>query len=352
MTEQIVGLNTWIIIVTYNHRAYLPALFESLARLTHPRFHILVIDNGSSDGTPAVLRSLSQSVEVIYQESNTGFCDANNRGMAHAFAAGADACLLLNPDTEVTPDFLSLLETSYQEQLQKGVQVGLLQPVILHRRQPDLLNTAGNAMHYLGFGWCKDNLSPKPVYDHDPEIGSVSGACLYMPKLYYQQVGGFNSAFFAYSEDQDVSWRGLLQNYRHFCASKAVIYHDYHFSKSTAKWYHAEKNRLMVVLQNYEFRTLLVLGPSLVGIELLILLYSLAGGFFTEKLKGYRFLVQHRKHIRRVRNQVQAKRTVSDAAIWNRFSDELVFSEIKNPLLTWIVNPVLRGYFALVRRLL
>ncbi|RAJ98160.1 GT2 family glycosyltransferase [Larkinella arboricola] len=352
MTEPVTVLNTWIIVVTYNHQKYLTTLFGSLARLTHRNHHILVIDNQSTDGTREFLQTQSLPVKVIYQPENTGFCAANNLGMARAFAAGADVCVLLNPDTEVTPDFLDRLEASYCHQIQKGVNVGLLQPVILHQQQRDLLNTAGNAIHYLGFGWCKDNGCPRPAETQDREIISVSGACLYIPKAYYQQIGGFNPVFFAYSEDQDLSWRGLLQGYRHFCCSSAVIYHDYHFSKSTAKWYHVEKNRLMAVWQNYDRKTLLLLIPALLGIELLILMYSVMGGFFTEKLNGYGFLIRHRSHIRTVRRQVQRQRTVPDTAFWSQFSSELVFSEIRNPVITWVVNPVLKGYFALVRRLL
>ncbi|MFD1142751.1 glycosyltransferase family 2 protein [Larkinella insperata] len=352
MTEPLAPLNTWIIVVTYNHQKYLATLFGSLAHLTHPNYHVLVIDNRSTDGTREFLRSQPLPIKVIYQPENTGFCEANNLGMARAFAAGADVCVLLNPDTEVTPDFLAQLEISYQYQLRKGVNVGLLQPVILHQQRREWLNTAGNAIHYLGFGWCKDNGYPRPTGNQDREIISVSGACLYIPKPYYQRVGGFNPVFFAYSEDQDLSWRGLLRGYRHFCCGSAVIYHDYHFSKSTAKWYHVEKNRLMVVLQNYQRQTLLLVAPALFAVELLILVYSIVGGFFGEKLKGYGFLIRHRKRIQTVRRQIQRQRTVPDKVFLPQFSSELVFSEIRNPLITWLVNPILRAYFALARRLL
>lgn len=352
MTEPVAALNTWIIVVTYNHRRYLATLFRSLARLTHPNHRILVIDNNSIDGTREALQSQPLPMEVIYQPENTGFCEANNLGMARAFAAGADVCVLLNPDTEVTPDFLTRLEASYQHQRRQGVKVGLLQPVILHQQNRGLLNTAGNAIHFLGFGWCKDNGCPRPAGDQDREIISVSGACLYLPKPYYQRVGGFNPAFFAYSEDQDLSWRGLLRGYRHFCCASAVIYHDYHFSKSTAKWYHAEKNRIMLVVQNYSRKTLLVIAPALLGMELLILVYSVVGGFFPEKLKGYGFLIRNRQPIQTVRRQVQSQRTVPDKAFLPQFSAELVFSEIRNPIITWIVNPILKAYFALARQLL
>ena len=341
-------LHTQLIIVTYNHLCYLPALFDSLRQIQHDNFRVLVIDNGSSDGTQDYLSTEARFADIILNQENKGFCGANNQGMKLAYTNGADVCVLLNPDTVVTPYFLNHLEESYLRQRQSDVRIGLLQPVILLKQQPDRLNTDGNAIHYLGFSWCKNNQRQKPDYRHDFSITGASGACLYITKLYYTEIGPFNELFFAYSEDQDLSWRGLLRGYSHVCSHQAVIYHDYSFSKSKAKWYHAEKNRLMLLFQNYRLRTLLLLFLPLVGMELAMGLYAVAGGFFAEKWKGYQFIWQNWSVIRETRRRISVERLVTDRVIWQQFDRTLVFSEIHHPVLTWLVNPLLRVYATLI----
>ena len=345
-------LSTCLIIVTYNHLSYLPALFSSIQQIRHAKYSVLIIDNNSTDGTQDYLSTEVPFADVILNGDNKGFCGANNQGIVQAFAAGADVCVLLNPDTVVTPDFLAHLEKSYLEQQKRGERIGMLQPVILLKQQPESLNTDGNAIHYLGFSWCKNNNSKKPVYQRDFKITGVSGACLYMPKAYFEDIGLFNELFFAYAEDQDLSWRGLLRGYQHICSHQSIIYHDYSFSKSNAKWLHAEKNRLMLLIHNYRLRTLILLALPLVSMEVVMIFYSIARGFFLKKWQGYKFISQHWVTIQKTRQRIQIDRSVSDHEIWRHFDKTLVFSEIKYPLLTWVVNPLLRVYAALVSPLL
>ncbi|MFD2572376.1 glycosyltransferase family 2 protein [Spirosoma soli] len=345
-------LHTQLIIVTYNHIHYLPSLFDSLQQIQHDNYRVLVIDNGSSDGTQDYLLTQTNFAEIILNQENTGFCGANNQGMERAFNNGADVCVLLNPDTVVTSYFLKYLEESYLSQRNSGVKIGLLQPVILLKQQPNRINTDGNAIHYLGFGWCKNNRVLKPDYKNDFTITGVSGACLYVSKPYYKAIGAFNESFFAYSEDQDLSWRGLLQNYKHVCSHEAIIYHDYSFSKSNTKWYHVEKNRLILLFQNYSVRTLLLLSLPLISLELAILAYAVLKGFFLEKWKGYQFIWKNWTVIKTNRKHIEVTRLVTDRDLWPQLDKAFNFSEIQHPLLTWLINPLLRLYAGLIYRVL
>ena len=335
-----------IIIVTYNNQADIVRCLRSIQKLDYPNFYVTIVDNASSDLTLINAKEVNSNIFLIKNSSNSGFAKASNQGMHHAFSNNADFCWLLNPDTEVTPNSLSALIDSHSKN--KNIKVGLIQPIILQLQNKELINTVGNALHYLGFGFCKDNgkkFNPQD-FKQDKSIISVSGAAMLVSKSYYQEVGVFNELFFMYNEDQDYSWRGLLHGYNHVLSVKSVIFHKYSFSKNPNKMYHSEKNRLQMLMQIYQSSTLIILSPVIVFIEGLMVVYSLMNGWFGMKIKSYVYVLRNLQSIRSKRRQIQISRIITDSSLIHRFDAELTFSELNNVLIEKIINPCLKLYFS------
>ncbi len=336
-----------IIIVTYNNQADIVRCLRSVQKLNYPNFSVTIVDNASNDLTLIKAKEVNSNIFLIKNSSNSGFAKANNQGMHHAFSNNANFCWLLNPDTEVTPNSLSALIVSHSDS--QNIKVGLIQPIILQLQNKDLINTVGNALHYLGFGFCKDNGKKfnKQDFKQDKSIISVSGAAMLVSKSYHQEVGDFNELFFMYNEDQDYSWRGLLHGYNHVLSVNSVIFHKYSFSKNPNKMYHSEKNRMQMLMQNYQSSTLFLLSPIFIFIEGLMIVYSLKNGWFRMKIRSYVYVLRNMYNIKSKRRQIQNTRIISDRPLLRRFEIELSFSELKNSLIDNVVNPCLRVYYSL-----
>ena len=83
-----------------------------------------------------------------------------------------------------------------------------------------------------------------------------------------------------YHEDLDLGWRMKLLGYNNIVAKTSVVYHSYEFSRSIKKYYYMERNRFIVMFQNYKLGTILLILPVLVIMEMGLLLFSLSNGFF------------------------------------------------------------------------
>jgi GT2 family glycosyltransferase len=158
----------------------------------------------------------------------------------------------------------------------------------------------------------------------------------------------FDSKFFAYHEDLDLCWRARLAGYKIMVAPKAIVYHYYEFNRNKKMLYWTERNRWIVLLQNYSAATLLLLAPMLVIIELLMLVYSLLRGWLHYKLKSYVWIWAHFPSILKQRHKVQSIRKVKDKEIMKHMDSKLKMPEVDNPLLKYFVSPMVELYYKLI----
>lgn len=341
-----------IVVLTYNGKNNLKDCFTSLKKQTYSNIALYFFDQRSEDGSYTYMRQHFPEVKSTQFPENSGFAKGNNDGMAIAFAEGASFCLLLNDDTEAEPDMVENVYNSYVQAKKTGKRVGLVQPTILLFDKRDKINSIGNAIHYLGFGYCKDFLKDRSEIDADREIASTSGAAVLVPKEYFETIGGLDEHFFMYNEDQNYAWRGMLQGYTHFVSARSIVYHKYDFHRRPLKIYHSEKNRIMILLQNYSAKTLFLLFPMLLLNEVIAVAYSPFGGYFVKKIASYWYVLTHISLIRQKRREVQQTRTVLDREIMKKFEPELTFEVMKNPLLKYIVNPIYRSYYHLLLKVI
>jgi hypothetical protein len=135
---------------------------------------------------------------------------------------------------------------------------------------------------------------------------------------------------------------------------RSVVHHKYEFSKSTRKYYFLERNRLLVLSWYYRAPTLALLAPALLAMEAGTWAFAVQGGWWREKGRAYRYLARPAewRRILETRRQVQALRAVSDRALAELTTGEIVFSAVSPWLLTRVANPLLAAYGRLVRSLL
>src|SRR5206468_3064279 len=117
---------------------------ESLAQLDYPNYRVLVVDNGSYDGTSEAIRSQYPGVSVLENSENLGFAEGNNVGIRQALAEGADYVTLLNNDTVIDPQMLSAL-ISVADSDEK---IGIVGPMIYYYSDPEVIWSAGNAIDW------------------------------------------------------------------------------------------------------------------------------------------------------------------------------------------------------------
>jgi hypothetical protein len=156
-----------------------------------------------------------------------------------------------------------------------------------------------------------------------------------------------------YHEDVDLGWRLRLAGYKIMLDPLAVIYHKYNYSKAKYKFYYMDRNRWIVLLQNYRLLTILIILPMLLLMELGIVLFSVKNGWFKEKMQGYWWILTHLPSIISARVNVQFNiRKVKDREVVKLFIGSIKFQEIDNPILKFLVNPIMAIYWFMVKRII
>jgi GT2 family glycosyltransferase len=342
-----VAPRTAVVIVTYNSARDVDGCFGALARARLDGAEVMVVDNGSSDGTVAALRARHPWVTVLEAGANLGFAGGNDLGIRRALESGAEWIYLLNPDTDVDPGFLE----EARAVAEADPRVAAVQSLLLLHPDRDLVNTAGNEIHFLGFGFCGAYRAPRAaIPDEAREIPFASGAGALLRAAALREVGAFDETLFMYQEDQDLGIRLRLRGWRARLAPRSVVWHHYVFSRNPRKYFFLERNRYVVLAKNLRLRSLLVLAPLLVLSDLALLALAAAQGWLPEKLRAHRELLSRpvREHVRAERARIQAGRAISDRELARWFSPSLEFEGLAGG---WLPR-VLRLPMALAWRLL
>ena len=337
-------MNSKVIVLILGYRSIndLSCCMSSLLKQSYGNYEIWFGDNNSKDGSVEYLNKNFPKVKTFQFKENSGYAGGNNKLINKAFDSGTDFCLVMNADTKSDQNLISELVNSYKKNLVNN-KVGLIQPVVMLHDKPNKINSIGNVIHYLGFGYCGGYMSEK-IPKKDQDILSVSGTVMLISRKYYQDVGLFDEDFFMYNEDQDYSWRGLIMDYKHFVSVKAKIWHKYSFSKNKNKMYFSERNRLMMVFKNYQRKTLIKLMPIIIFNEIAMLVYSLFDGWFISKIKSYVFLIKNRNIIKNKRKSIELKRKVDDKQLIRMFDSKLDFEVMNNLVIKIVMNPIYNVY--------
>lgn len=355
-----------IIYLCHNNCSYLPDVFESLACLKYPRekLEIVIVDNDSKDESPDWLRQQS-GITFLPSPTNLGFAEGNNLGMSHALLDGAEFVYLLNGDAKLDPD--TIMEAV--KLAQSDEKIGAVQSRIMLWKHPEVVNATGGMVHFLGFGFVRNNGKPwngvrsdfglsqpkSPKSDLTPiEIAYASGAAVLYRASVLQEVGLLDSFLFLYHEDLELGWRIRLAGYKNVLAINSIAYHDYEFRRSIQKFYWMERNRVLVHVSHLRVWTLLLLAPFMLAAELGLITFAIKGGWLKEKFLVYINLLSPHTwmYVARKRRESRLLRRVSDREIVRLWIGKIEHQETNSPVVNRLINPLLNSVWFLLQRLI
>jgi len=211
-----------VVIVNWNRRALLEACLNSLSQPQGLPFELIVVDNGSSDGSASYVGSFATSapfpIHLIRNAENRGFCAANNQGIA---AARSPFVALLNNDAEAEPGWLAHLHTAFTDET-----VGMAASKILVYEDPRIIDKVGHLIYPDGQNRGRGTGElDSGQYDHIEEVLWPDGcACMYRRSM-LDEIGGFDEDLFAYGDDAELGLRARIAGWRCLYMPAAVVRH-------------------------------------------------------------------------------------------------------------------------------
>jgi GT2 family glycosyltransferase len=333
-----------VVVVTHQSAAHVGETLAALVPQLRPEDELVVVDNGSTDGTAATVRAAAPAAVVI-EQGNLGFAGGAMRGAA---ATGAPLLFLLNPDAQPAPGCLDELRRVAAERPGWGAWQALVTMDGGAR-----INTAGNVTHFLGMGWagrCGLPLAQAPAAPE--EVSFASGAALVVRRAAWEQSGGFDERYFMYGEDLDLGLRLWLTGWGVGIVPAARVEHDYDFEKGARKWFLLERNRWWTVLTDYPAALLVLLAPALLAAEVGLLAVAARGGWLRAKLRAQAAVLRALPAMLARRRAVQARGSVGAAEFARRLTAELDSPYLGPVAQVAPLAAAQRAYWALVLRAL
>ena len=374
-----------IILVNYKDyvNRFLAECRDSLRAQNYPRdlYKVYIIDNASSEDSKKYIKE-NYPEAIIVPRSDGNYAAANNAGLRKGREDGCELFVIANMDTKFDSAWLGELVGAVESDPKIGIAQSkmLLYPKTAEEWKNPKINSLGNIMHYLGFGFTsfygqKDEKFPLPPSasrrikggkNGYPEInGYASGCSFIIKKDVLDKIGGYNEEFYMYHDDIEMSWKTKLVGYRIVLAPKSIMYHKYEFGRSILMLYYMERNRYIIMFTFYKLPTLLLVAPAIIFMDLGMLFYSILSGWFKVKIRVYSYFLkpsswikvfQARKEVKKMRRVNPHTKNfgvgVKDRDIVKYFSGEILFQEISNPVLKYIANPIFNLYWQAVKRVI
>ncbi|MFQ6086118.1 MAG: glycosyltransferase family 2 protein [Candidatus Bathyarchaeia archaeon] len=304
-----------ILILNRNGKHFLKNCFDSLKNQTYPNYEVVLVDNGSTDGSVEFVRKVYPWVKLIEFDRNYGFAKGYNMAIKQT---QREYLVLLNNDTEVTKDWLYELV----KPMLKDERVLACGSRIMFYDRRDTLQHAGIKITPMGGGYDIGYLERDRGQYLERPVGAVSGASMLVRRSAFVNLGGFDEDFFAYHEDTDFCWRAWLFGYTVLYVPTSAVYHIVGGTAgervSSLRIFFGRRNRLMSLLKNFE--------PRNVAKALIItFLYDIARSFLFIRSRLHHALIDvFRAHVYILKNLrliivkrrlIQRQRVVSDDAL-------------------------------------
>ncbi len=272
-----------VVIPNLNGEPYLRGCLDSLRRQSAAAFSIIIVDNGSSDGSVPLIREEYPEVILKVLDKNYGFCKAVNTGIT---MAQTPYVILLNNDTVCMPTFVEALT----EAIKKRPDCFSCASKMVQMQHPDLMDNGGD--YYCALGWAFACGKGKPAvrYNKPREIFSAcAGAAIYRRKV-FDEIGLFDEAHFAYLEDIDISYRAKIAGYRNYYIPEAVMRHVGSATSGSVynefKTRYSSRNSIYLVYKNMPWPQIILNLPFLAAGFFVKMLFFIKKGYGKEYITG------------------------------------------------------------------
>jgi GT2 family glycosyltransferase len=319
-----------VVILNWNGAEILPRFLPSVVAGTPPEVEIVVVDNGSTDGSVELLRRDFPSVYFVELDRNYGFAGGYNRALAkmEADGKGADIYILLNSDVETPAGWCEPLI----EMLLSRPEVAAVAPKILSYAERDHFEYAGASggfIDFLGYPFCRGRIlnmveSDHGQYDDAREVFWATGACFVCRADVFRSIGGFDETFFAHQEEIDLCWRMQLAGWRIMVEPRSAVYHlgAGTLPPSPQKLYLNHRNNLAMLYKNLprgRMQAVVFVRMLLDGLEALVRLVRGETKNFSAIVRAHRdFRKMVREDLRKKRLQIRSTRKAKPAGIYRR----------------------------------
>jgi GT2 family glycosyltransferase len=293
-----------VVIPNLNGKAHLRACLDSLRRQSAEPFTVIVVDNGSDDGSVELVREEYPEVILEAFDRNYGFCRAVNRGIE---MTKTPYVILLNNDTVCEKNFVRELTAA----IRRMPDCFSCASRMVQMRDPERMDNGGDYYCALGWAFAYGKDRPARNYGKKREIFSAcAGAAIYR-RAVFDEIGFFDEAHFAYLEDVDVAYRAKIAGYRNFYIPEAVVRHVGSATSGSVynefKIRHSSRNNIYLIYKNMPWPQILLNLPLLAVGFFVKMLFFIRKGYGREYvgglLKGIRLCEENKKRKVRFRKQ-------------------------------------------------
>ena len=320
-----------------------PLLVDCLASVTAQLANgdeLLLVDNG----IPPEVRASAEMLgaRVLGTGQNTGFAGGCNLAAA---AAEAPTLVFVNSDAVLRGRALDALTAPLSDP-----GTGIVGGCLRLADQPELINSVGNPLQYLGFTWAGSCGEPASDHALAARVAVATGGLFAIRHDLWNQLGGFDPVYFAYHEDTDLSLRTWLSGREVLVEPAAVADHDYNFSRNPRKMYLVERNRLITVFCDFPTPLLLRVLPALLAVEGPLTATAIVTGWGWQKAAAWWWVIRNWRWLADRRRRVQRDVTVPISVISDLLTAEISPPMVRQPPGMGLLNAGLRRYWRWVKQ--
>jgi len=247
-----------VVIVNWNRRDLLHACLDSLTAQTFTNFEIIVVDNGSDDGSAAMVREMGRAIHLIENRENRGFCAANNQGFS---VSQSEYIALLNNDAEADPGWLAAMLDAIQIKPDVGeTDVGMVASKIMVWEDPSIIDKCGHLIYPDGQNRGRGHGQiDRGQFNRQEEVLWPDGCAALYRRAMLDEVGGFDEEFFAYADDAELGLRARIAGWTCLYAPGAVVKHHRGATlglNSARRLTLIERNRVLLVVKLFPWNLL------------------------------------------------------------------------------------------------
>lgn len=321
-------MNITVVVVNWNRKKILSECLDALRNQIYRHFTVILVDNGSNDGSVDLVAHNYPEVKIIALPENLGFSFANNVALK---IIQSEYVAFLNNDAVPTPFWLN----SLVEALEACPRAGFAASKMLFQDEQTIIDRAGDSYTTAGAGLLRGRGSDANHYNKKEWIfGACAGSAFFRIQV-LRDVGFFDEDFFLLYEDVDLSFRAQLRGFKCLYVPEAVVYHKASSSivyDSPMSVYYGHRNLEWVYIKNMPSQLMLKTFWLHILYDIAAFFFFAARGRMKEFAMAKRDVLKGLKRILKKRRLIQRTRRVENSYIWSLLEKESFFSRLTRRL--------------------